>query len=176
MLRVCQEQKDLQERMGKEDKLDQLVLKVVRVLKVLLEFKDQQVALVHLDQQVLLDQQEILGQEGILEQEVILDYQGHRAAMDFLDSRDQEVKLVSMGSLGDLVQLEALVHRDQRAMLDPRVQLAIQDRKETEAAQGLRGLLVLKEQEVIMESKVLKVPQDNLDQLGHLDPLGQKDK
>lgn len=111
-----------------------------------------------------------------MEQEVILDQQGHRATVDQLDSRGQGVTLVSMGSLEDLVQLEALVHKDQRAILDLRVRPVIQDRKETEAAQGLRGLLVLGEQGAMLESKVLKVPLDNQDQLGHLGPLGQMDQ
>lgn len=98
-----------------------------------------------------------------------------QATVDHLDSRDQEVMLVSVGSLDHLVQVEALVPKDQRATSDLRVQLVIQDHKETEAAQGLRVLLVLKEQGAMLESKVLKVPQDNQDQLGQLDPLGQKD-
>lgn len=99
-----------------------------------------------------------------------------QATVDHLDSRDQEVKLVSVGSLDRLVQLEAPVPKDQRVILDLRVQLVIQDHKETEVAQGLRGLLVLKEQGAMLESKVLKVPQDNQDQLGQLGPLGQTDQ
>lgn len=111
-----------------------------------------------------------------MEQEVNLDHQGHRATVDQLDSREQGVKLVPMGSLEELVQLEALVHKDQRATSDLRVRPVIQDRKETEVAQGLRGLLVLGEQGAMLECKVLKVPLDNQDQLGHLGPLGQTDQ
>lgn len=99
-----------------------------------------------------------------------------QATVDQLGRRDLEVMLVSVDSREDLVQREALVHQDQRVTLDLRVHQVIQDHKETEATKGLRGLLVLRERGVMLESKGLKVPQDNQDHLGQLDPLGQLDK
>lgn len=84
VLPVRQDQKEVQEVLGKWDKLDQLVCQAMQVKRVILELKDQQVALVQLDHQDLLDQQEVLVQEEKVEQEVILDYQDHRVSLCYL--------------------------------------------------------------------------------------------
>lgn len=105
--------------------------------------------MVRLGDQVPLDHQDPLVLEETLEQEVMLDHQGNQVPVDHLGRQDQEVTLVLLGTPEDLAELEALVHRGQRVILGLRVQLVVQDLKETEAAQVLQGLLVLREQGVI---------------------------